>query len=113
MTLAHQLRGEVMAKPRLRRNLAALIPGIAIAGNGKRLDHVGAEPGIPGKMLIRIGIGPKPGRRKAVRAAWSPVKVDAKGADRLCPEEPRATRLQQQARSPKARAPDYPTADSM
>ena len=80
---ADEPSGEVMAEPGLRRDLAAPVPGIAVAGNGEGLDDVGAEPGIPSEVLLRVGIGPKPGRRKAVGPARPPVEVNAEGADGL------------------------------
>src|SRR5208283_549317 len=110
MAEAHQPGGEVMAKPRLGRDLPALVPGIAVSGNGKGLDDVGAEPGIPSKVLLRVGIGPKPRRRKAVGPAWSPVEVNAECADRFPGEEARAARPQEQKRGPQGRAPAHRTA---
>lgn len=62
----YQLRSEVMAKPRLRRDLSAQVPSAAVAGDGKRLDSLGAQSGIPSNMLLRVGIRPKTRRREAI-----------------------------------------------
>ena len=85
-----------MAETRLGRDFSALVPGISVAGNGKGLDDVRAEPGIPGDVLLRVRIGPKPGRREAVGPARPPVEVDAEGADCLPRQESWAARVPEQ-----------------
>jgi len=83
MAELYHFRKKVVRQAGLRRNLAALIPGVAIARDGEGLDDVRAERFIPSDVAGGIGVGPKSRPGEAVRTARSPVEVHAERANRF------------------------------
>src|ERR1039457_376051 len=113
VTQTDQPGGEVVAQTWLGRDFSAFIPSIAVAGNGEGLDDVRAEPRIPGDVLLRVGIRPKPRRRETIGPARSPVEVDAECADWLPRQEGRTARVQEQDCGAQESTADQPGARRM
>ena len=60
----HDFGQEIVLEAGLRRDTAVLVPGVAVAGDGKGLDDIAPKRRIPGDVFGRVGIGPqaRPGK---------------------------------------------------
>ena len=64
-----------------RGRAAATIPGVPVATDAERVNHVHAEILVPLKMDRGVGVRKHPGRRKLMRR--SPIEIDAECLDPL------------------------------